>query len=104
MSNIYTWTVTSMQCYPEYESKTDVVFNVFWTASGTDGITTASLSNETSVSYVAGSPYTPYADLTNDQVIGWVQAVLGENGTQAVETALANQIAKPVVTPPLPWI
>ena len=51
--------------------------------------------------------YTPYAQVTEAQAIGWVQAVLGVEGTASMETQVQAQIdAKKVVTPqpaPLPW-
>jgi len=48
-----------------------------------------------------------FAELTEEVVIGWVQAAMGEEQVAAIETSVANQIAvqrnPPVVTPPLPW-
>lgn len=102
-----TWTVTAMDCYPEHGGQTDVVFTVHWTLSGTDGTYSGSVYGTVVVTYTAGSPYTPYADLTQDQVIGWVQAALGAEQVAAYEANVAAQIADqvnpPVVTPPLPW-
>jgi len=47
--------------------------------------------------------YTPYADLTEEQVVGWVQAKLGQ---AAVEASLQSQIdalKAPVQESGLPW-
>ena len=47
--------------------------------------------------------YTPFADLTKEQVIGWVKDSLGQ---ETVETALAAQIEaqkNPVQESGLPW-
>jgi hypothetical protein len=99
-----TWTVTAMNCYPQEGGNTDVVFTVHWNATGVDGDYTASVYNTTSVPTPEGS-FTPYADLTQEQVLGWVWA----NGVDkaateaAVEQQIQNQINPPVVTPPLPW-
>ena len=53
------------------------------------------------------APFTPYADLTEAQVIGWVQGAMGAEQVAAYEANVAQQIADqinpPVVTPPLPW-
>ena len=102
-----TWTVTALDCYPEAEGETDVVFTVHWTLSGTDGTYSGSVYSTTGVTYTAGSPYTPYADLTEAQVVGWVQAALGEEQVAAYEANVAKQIEDainpPVVNPPLPW-
>ena len=59
------------------------------------------------MTYVAGSPFTPYEDLTQDQVVGWTKDALGDEQVAATEANVAAQIETqknpPVVTPPLPW-
>lgn len=54
----------------------------------------------------AGDPdFTPYADLTQDQVLGWVWANgVDQAATEAsVQAQIDNQINPPIVQPPLPW-
>jgi hypothetical protein len=107
MSITATWIVEQMYCYPTYESQTDVVFNVAWRANATDGTYNATAYGTVSVTYVAGSPYTLYAQLTQDQVVGWVQTALGPEQVANIETSLAtniaNQVTPPVISPALPW-
>jgi hypothetical protein len=107
MSITTTWIVEQMNCYPTYESQTDVVFNVHWRANATDGTYNATSYGTVGITYVAGSPYTPFADLTQAQVIGWVQAALGAEQVATIESNLAtnidNQVNPPIVTPALPW-
>ena len=99
MPNTYTWTIASMPAYPQAEGQTDVVFQVNWLCTATDDQgNTAGLPGTTSVAYTAGDPYTPYADLTQEQVLGWVWAVTPEADTQAY---LDNQLN--AETLPLPW-
>jgi len=100
-----TWTVTAMDCYPQEGGNTDVVFNVHWTCAGTDYTYSASVYSTCSVPAPSGSAFTPYADLTQDQVIGWIWANGVDKFTTeaAVVQQLDNQINPPVVTPPLPW-
>lgn len=100
-----------MSCYPQADGQTDVVFLVYFGVSKM-----ATVNNEpylsvengsVSVAYVAGSPYTPYDQLTQEQVIGWVQSALGETGVADYEARVDAQIEgvinPPVVTQPLPW-
>lgn len=101
-----TWTVTAMDCYPQEAGQTDVVFTVHWTCAGVQDTYNASVYSTTSVPAPAeGAPFTPYDQLTQEQVLGWVWA----NGVDkfATESAVVqqidNQINPPVVTPPLPW-
>jgi hypothetical protein len=64
-----------------------------WTASQTDGDYTASTYSTVSFPEVEGSMI-PYADLTEETVIGWVKASLGAEGVKAVDDALAANIAE----------
>lgn len=107
MSIINNWVVEQMNCYPSAEGQTDVVFTVHWRVNATDGTFYATAYGTVGITYVAGSPYTPYADLTQDQVIGWVQNAMGPEQVASIEaslaTSIANQVNPPVVTPLLPW-
>jgi hypothetical protein len=107
----YNWTVNSMSCYPQAEGQTDVVFLVYFGVSKT-----ATVNNEpylsvasgyVNLTYVAGGTYIPYDQLTQEQVIGWVQSALGETGVADYEARVDAQIESamnpPVATPPLPW-
>lgn len=104
MSATITWSVTAMNCYPQEAGQSDVVFTVHWTCSGVQDEYSGSVYSTTSVPAPEGS-FTPYADLTQEQVLGWVWA----NGVDkdvveaAVQQQIDNQINPPVVTPPLPW-
>jgi hypothetical protein len=100
----FTWTVTAMDCYPQADGETDVVFTVHWTCAGTQDTYSSSVYSTCGVPAPTGT-FTPYADLTQDQVLGWIWA----NGVDqsaveaAVQTQIDNQINPPVVQPPLPW-
>ena len=66
-----------MNEYPEFDGEQDVVFQVHWTLTGTEGEYTGSVYGSVGVSLDAESPFTPYNELTLEQVIGWVQDALG---------------------------
>jgi len=107
MSITTTWVIEQMNCYPTSEGQTDVVFNVAWRVNATDGTYSATVYGTAGVTYEAGSPYTPFADLTQDQVVGWVQTSMGAEQVASIEaglaTNIANQVNPPTVTPALPW-
>lgn len=102
-----TWAVQQMDAYPEYEGEPDVVFTVHWTLTGTDGTYAGSVYGSSGVMFTEGSAFTPYADLTEAQVIGWVKDALGAEQVATYEANVAQQIEDqidpPVVTAPLPW-
>lgn len=102
-----TWTVVQMDAYPEYEGQTDVVFTVHWVLSGVEGNYQGSVYGSVGLTLDPEATFTPYADLTEAQVVGWVKDALGEEQVAGYEDNVAAQIDAlvnpPVVTPPLPW-
>ena len=101
-----TWSVTSMTAYPEKAGETDVVFSVGWCCTATDGTFTNAVPGSIGVAWQAGTPFTPYADLTEDQVLGWVFTGLGSEKATVEGYAVKGveeQANPPVVSPPLPW-
>jgi hypothetical protein len=71
-----------------------------------DGAYTGQVYSTTSFAVVQGEAFTPYADLTLDQVLGWVWANgVDKDATEAaVESQIEAQKNPPVVSPPLPWV
>jgi len=102
----FNWQIEQLNCYPQADNQTDVVFNIHWRLTGTDGTYSGSVYSTCGVTYVAGAPYTPYANLTQDQVLGWIWAsgVDKDSAEAAVQTQIDNQITPPTISPPLPWI
>lgn len=103
----YNWNVVQMNAYPEKDGLTDVVFQIHWTLTGTDTIYEGSAYGSCGVTLDESVPYTPYNELSKEQVIGWVKANLGKEQVVSLEanvaTQIQDQINPPVVQPPLPW-
>jgi hypothetical protein len=99
-----TWTITAMDCSTT-EQNPDTVIVCHWACAGTDGTYNASVYSTCSVPAPTGSAFTPYANLTQEQVLGWIWANgVDQAATEAaVQQQIDNQINPPVVTPPLPW-
>lgn len=102
-----TWSVVNMEVVPQEASVSDVVANVAWKLVGADGEYTSEVAGTVSLNpYQPGQPFTPYEDLTQEQVLGWVFTALG-NYVGSYEALVAYKIAeqqKPPVEPrPLPW-
>jgi len=102
-----TWAVIQMNCYPEVDGEEDVVFNVHWTLTGSDGTYQGNVYGTQAVSLNPDAPFIPFADLTEAQVVGWVKDAMGEEAVAALEANIDGQIANaknpPVVNPALPW-
>jgi len=107
MANSYQWSVTSMTAYPQFEGQPDVVFQVAWVCSATDGVNNTATFGSVDLTLDPSAPFTPYADLTLDQVLGWVFGSLGNEGKAQAQAdcdaQLAAMAAPATVSPPLPW-
>jgi hypothetical protein len=105
MAISYTWFIDSLPNYPSAEGQENVIFQVNWTLTGTDGQYTASEKGGTGVTYVAGQPYTPYNQLSKEEVLSWVQAIMPAETLALYEGWIADSIEqqKNQVINPLPW-
>ena len=103
MTTQITWSITAMNCSTT-EHNPDTVIVCHWTCAGTDGTYNTSIYSTCSVPSPTGS-FTPYDQLTQEQVLGWCYANgVDKSATEAaVEAQLQAQINPPVVTPALPW-
>jgi hypothetical protein len=105
MSATFTWSVVNMAAYPTFESQTDVVFQVAYSCIANQDTYSARTGGVTNVSYTAGSPYTPYDQLTQDQVLGWVFQNIQKDFMEAqLQAEIDKQANPPYVYPPLPWV
>ena len=101
----YTWSISQLNCVPQAPEGADYVVTAHWQLSGTDGTYNGSVYSTCSFPVVQGEQFTPYADLTLDQVLGWCWAngVDKDSAEAAVAQQIENQINPPIVSPPLPW-
>lgn len=99
------WQIAKMDCYPQAEGQTDVVFQVSWICWGCQQNYCASVNGTTSITYQAGSSYTPYNQLTQNQVLGWIWNSGVDKATIEAElnAKISALINPPIVVSPLPW-
>ena len=105
MATTFTWSITQMDCYPEYDGKQDFVFVCHWTCNGTDGTYTGSVYSTCSFPVESKTNFTPFNQLTQQQVLGWCwsNGVDKDSAEAAVAQQIQDQITPPITTPPLPW-
>jgi hypothetical protein len=96
----YTWTIVNMDRLTADGFVVTVHYNVF----ATDGTYNASTYGTVGYTEQPGETYIPYADLTQEMVVGWVQTSLGKD---TVEASLQSQIdaqINPVQESGMPWV
>lgn len=107
MAITYTWAVTGMKV-TRAGTLQNYVVQTYWTRTGTD-------ENGISGTFVGATPFapdptqpnfTPYDQLTQAIVLGWIQATVTPVFEDHMVGVIAKQIADkidPVVDEPLPW-
>ena len=105
----YTWDCKTVDT-KAIDGNADTVFNVHWRLNAEDDSNTVEDIDGNNVSAKATaygtkeldtsdlSSFTAFADLTNEQITGWVQSALGEDRVAELKTNVSNKIAE-LVTP-----
>jgi hypothetical protein len=111
MSATFVWTITALNCFKEEDGQSDVVYQVQWNCVGSQDVPAwgrpiaKQFVSETMVTLNPDAPFTPYDQLTQTQVWGWLVPQYVDQ--TAIEALLQSQIDEainpPTVTPPLPW-
>ena len=99
MAITYTWNCTTVDTYPTKSDQTDVIFNVHWRLTGVDDTEDKNAGDSYGVVSLDTedlSTFTAFADITEADVIGWVEAALGEDQVAALKTSIDAQIAEKI--------
>ncbi len=100
----FIWKIEQLFVKKTEGSFSDVVVTANWNCLGSDGTYSATSAGCTEFAPPTEN-FTPYPDLTQDQVLGWCfsngvdQTAIEANVTQQIN----DQINPPVIAPPLPW-
>ena len=103
MSTTYTYSINDL----ERTTADGVVYSVRFTVAAADGTYSSSVNGYVPLEAPAeGAPFIPYAELTEEVVIGWAKDALGTEQVAAIEASLQAQIdekAAPSKASGLPW-
>jgi hypothetical protein len=104
----YNWVISQLDTATSEDGLTDVVKTVHWTYQATE-----MTDDKTYQAYFYGAmacatpsetDFTAYPDLTEDQVISWVESWIDVAGVQAsLVQQIDQQKIPPIVNLPLPW-
>jgi hypothetical protein len=101
MSTTYTWKIAQL----ERETADGYVFTAHYTVDAEDGTYRAGAYGSIGLERPEGE-LIPFADLTEELVVGWVKDKLGEEQVENIEAALQTQLneqAAPTKAAGLPW-
>ena len=100
----FTTTITAM--YTLQQPDPNYVVNALWRVTGVDSTYTAYIDGNTQFNSADQvGPVTPYADLTEAIVIGWIPANAMASAQACVQGQIDSMITPPVSpqNTPLPW-
>jgi len=99
-----TFTTTINAMYTLDTPEPGFVVNLLWTVTGVDGSNTASIDGNSQFTVQEGT-FTPYSDLTQEQVIGWIPPEQIASAQACVQGQIDSMINPPVSpqSQPLPW-
>jgi len=94
-----TWTINQL----DRNTSDGFVTTVHYNVTKTDGDFSASTYGTIGYTETEGETYIPYAELTEAQVIGWVQNSLGKDTVEASLQSQIDALKNPVQETGLPW-
>lgn len=99
-----TWSIVRLDVQPQKDDYANVVVTAHWECLGVDGEATGRSYSSTGFPAPAEA-FTPYSQLTKDEVLGWIWANgVDRAATEAAVAAQIDAIQHPtVVYPALPW-
>lgn len=112
------WVILEIECFPLNNGQRDVVAIIRWKLEARDGQTYVNSSGNTvptyacvightDLKYEKGAPFTPYDQLTKDQVVEWIVDGLGEDTYTQIIAGLAKEVIEQttpsIVKMPLPF-
>jgi hypothetical protein len=108
MKTNFQWVISQLNCAVESEGLANVINVIHWRYNATqvDGDKTyyADIYGSSSVAQPNPQNFTPYADVTEQEVINWLEEILPvEDMKLSLENNIALQINPVEVVLPLPW-
>jgi beta-glucanase (GH16 family) len=100
----YKWVISAMDTAPSEDGLTDVVKTVHWRYQAQDAEYFADVYGSMACATPSETDFTAYPDLTQDQVISWLEAGNDVDALQKnLDAQIENQKNPPIVNLPLPW-
>ncbi len=103
----YDWNCKTVDARPLEDGQKDVVYNVHWIVTGTSDVLVpdseklppgsptfyqAIAMGAQTVTWNPEGTFIPFEDLTNEIVVEWTQAAMGEEQVASIEASIASKI------------
>jgi hypothetical protein len=109
METNFQWVISQLNCAVESEGLPNVINVIHWRYNATkvegDKTYFAETYGASSVAQPNPQNFTPYEDVTEQEIINWLEQILPIDAMQSsLEANIALQINPVEVTLPLPWV
>ncbi len=95
----YTWNCRTVDTYPTHAGESNVVYNVHWRVTGmsdqldSDGYPYLVTNIGTQILSTSDiTDFIPISEVTNEEVVEWTKAAMGEEQIASIEASIASQI------------
>jgi hypothetical protein len=95
----YIWKIRALSAINQDGIPPNTVNEVHWTLTGFDGDHSAEVSTFTQIEYNQDATFVPMQQLTEDQVISWVENTMGEARVNEFKDHVAKLIQEKIGTP-----
>lgn len=89
----YNWIIHQLEAKIRQDNLDNVIYRIHWELVGIDSENSDYWSNRLGaedVKYIDGEPFTPYSDLTKEQVVSWLDGILD---VEVLKSNIAANIA-----------
>lgn len=88
-----TWNLNNVKVYNTLDGNSDVIYLVRYNVAATDGNGNVyALTKEATIDTSSITDFVPFADLTEADVLGWVETDLGAEGVAAIDQEAENAL------------
>ena len=99
MATTYTWDCRTVDTYPSHTdtnevTESDVVYNVHWRLTAANEEHSATSIGTQTIEVEDLSGFTAFDSVSHDNVIGWVEAAMGEEAVASLKAGLDSQLAE----------
>lgn len=101
----YSKTINSLEAYTSIDGYSNVVFIIYWTLIGEENGVKGTSVITTYVPYISGQAFTPYSQLTEEQINNWIDLYTPLTFITQAKKTINEEInqQQQTVTLPVPW-
>lgn len=106
MATVFQWYIHNIECVKSQGDLTNIASTIHWNLSGNDEGTTASVYGATTIPEADPNNFISFDDLTEAQVISWLESALGSTLDQyktRIQAEIDQLKAPAIINKTPPW-